>query len=98
MRVSDRGFTSIYPVYIFGLEKQLLSIAAYEVEQTHLDWQRMKTNAQAMLNSLQVSLDIFFIGCWKAKISKLYFVISYLEICEFLLDSIKLELSPVFYL
>ncbi|CAF2756570.1 unnamed protein product [Rotaria sp. Silwood2] len=47
-----RSVTSVAPTdirYLPSIEQNCFFIASYEVEQTHLDWQRMKANAVAML-------------------------------------------------
>jgi hypothetical protein len=45
----------IYIPFLLRVEKEKLSIAAYEIEQTQLDWDRMKTNAHFTLDHLDVS-------------------------------------------
>lgn len=39
---------------LFRIEQEKLSIALYEIEQTQLDWDRMKSNARAVLDRLDV--------------------------------------------
>jgi hypothetical protein len=43
--------------HILCIEQERLSIAAYEIQQTHLERERMKANAMVALDNLQVSLD-----------------------------------------
>ncbi|CAF3696956.1 unnamed protein product [Rotaria sp. Silwood1] len=50
--VSSRTPTDIR--YIPPIEQKRFFIASYEVEQTHLDWQRMKANALAALDNLKL--------------------------------------------
>lgn len=46
----------IYTPFLLRVEQEKVSIAAYEIEQTQLDWERMKINAQEALDQLEVSL------------------------------------------
>jgi len=45
----------IYTPFLLRVEQEKLSIAAYEIEQTQSDWDRMKTNAQLTLDHFDVS-------------------------------------------
>ncbi len=45
----------IYKPFLLRVEQEKLSIAAYEIEQTQSDWDRMKTNAQLTLDHFDVS-------------------------------------------
>jgi hypothetical protein len=45
----------IYMPFLLRVEQEKLSIAAYEIEQTQSDWDRMKTNAQLTLDHFNVS-------------------------------------------
>ncbi len=60
---SKKGWTKVsinfnehlYTPDIQIIEQERLSIAAYEIEQTRLEWERMKTNAYLTLDDLDVS-------------------------------------------
>ena len=49
----------IYTPSLLRVEKEKFSIAAYEIEQTKLDWERMKTNAHLIFDHLEVNLKFF---------------------------------------
>jgi hypothetical protein len=61
----------IYTSLLLRVEQEKLSIAAYEIEQTQLDWERMKINAQLTLDHLDVSLEEEI--SIKIKIFRIYF-------------------------
>jgi hypothetical protein len=44
------------------IEQERLSVAAYEAEQTRLDWKRMKANADAELYNLEVNFIVLDIN------------------------------------
>ncbi|CAF0745918.1 unnamed protein product [Adineta ricciae] len=46
----------MYEAFLLRVEQEKLSIAAYEIEQTKLDWERMKVNAQLSLEDYDVLL------------------------------------------
>lgn len=45
----------VYASFLSRVEQEKLSIAAYELEQTKLDWDRMRTNASFVLDRLDVN-------------------------------------------
>ncbi len=47
----------MYTSFLLRVEKEKLSIATYEIEQTKLDWERMKNNAQLAFEHYEVSLE-----------------------------------------
>ncbi|CAF4022487.1 unnamed protein product [Rotaria sp. Silwood1] len=47
---------AINTVRLLRIEQEKLSIAAYEIEHTRLDWERMKVNCVLELDQLEVSL------------------------------------------
>jgi hypothetical protein len=47
----------MYTSFLLRVEKEKLSIATYEIEQTKLDWERMKNNAQLAFDHYEVSLN-----------------------------------------
>jgi hypothetical protein len=49
----------IYTPFLLRVEKEKSSIAAYEIEQTKLDWERMKANSRLTYDHLEVILNNF---------------------------------------
>lgn len=49
----------MYTSFLLRVEKEKLSIAAYEIEQTKLDWERMKANSRLTYDHLEVILNNF---------------------------------------
>ena len=49
----------MYEAFLLRVEQEKLSIAAYEIEQTKLDWERMKVNAQISLEGYDVCENRF---------------------------------------
>jgi hypothetical protein len=52
----------MYTSYILRIAQERLSVAAYEAEQTRLDWKRMKANADAKLYNLEVNFIVLDIN------------------------------------
>lgn len=45
----------IYTPYLLRVDQEKFSMALYEIEQTQLDWDRMKMNGQLILDHLDVN-------------------------------------------